>query len=207
MAKKTKQEAEKTRKNIMLAGLNVFSDKGVSRSSLAEIGEAAQVTRGAVYWHFKNKIDLLQAIYDDIMSPLASFVDEQIQSSEKTPLELLNHLCQQLLIKIVQDTYLRQIFLVMYEKLERNQEVEPIWERYEQDCRDDLDLLTHLFEGAQQLGELKHGIEPKLAALGCHSYLVGLLEKYVVQPPEAQVLTEQARQLFDIYFSGLSANR
>ncbi|KSB87046.1 hypothetical protein LFZ31_05135 [Salmonella enterica subsp. enterica serovar Newport str. S09097] len=38
--------------------LRLFSQQGVSATSLAEIANAAGVTRGAIYWHFKNKSDL-----------------------------------------------------------------------------------------------------------------------------------------------------
>ena len=55
--RKTKQEALQTRNNLLEAALIVFYDRGVAQASLDEIAKTAGVTRGALYWHFKNKED------------------------------------------------------------------------------------------------------------------------------------------------------
>lgn len=62
MARKTKQQALETRQHILDVALRLFSQQGVSATSLAEIANAAGVTRGAIYWHFKNKSDLFSEI-------------------------------------------------------------------------------------------------------------------------------------------------
>ncbi|WP_272942305.1 TetR family transcriptional regulator [Kingella kingae] len=53
--RKTKEEAQKTRQHLLNAALEVFWRKGVTQASLHEIAVEAGVTRGALYWHFKNK--------------------------------------------------------------------------------------------------------------------------------------------------------
>jgi len=62
MARKTKLEALETRERLLDAGEVVFRQRGVTRTSLAEIAAAAGVTRGAVYWHFKDKAALFHAM-------------------------------------------------------------------------------------------------------------------------------------------------
>ncbi len=59
---KTKQKAEETRQQILDAAVREFSAHGVSRTSLTDIAIAAGVTRGAIYWHFKNKVDLFNEV-------------------------------------------------------------------------------------------------------------------------------------------------
>lgn len=59
LARKTREEALQTRQNILEAALDIFSEKNYSDVSMSEIAEAAQMTKGAVYWHFRNKSDLL----------------------------------------------------------------------------------------------------------------------------------------------------
>ena len=56
--RKTKAEAQKTREQLLQSALDTFLENGVSRTSLAAIARNAGVTRGALYWHFKNKEDL-----------------------------------------------------------------------------------------------------------------------------------------------------
>lgn len=62
MARKTKAEAEQTRHRIITCARHVFSRAGVTNTSLEQIALEAGVTRGAVYWHFKNKSDLFLAV-------------------------------------------------------------------------------------------------------------------------------------------------
>ena len=52
MARRTKQDAQATREALLDAAEHVFEQRGVARTSLNHIAEAAGLTRGAVYWHF-----------------------------------------------------------------------------------------------------------------------------------------------------------
>ena len=69
MARKTKEEALKTREAILDSAIRVFSIRGVSRTTLANIAKEAGVTRGAIYWHFRNKEDLLAALWEQLLLP------------------------------------------------------------------------------------------------------------------------------------------
>ncbi len=64
MARKTKAEADQTRQQILDAALDVFCLKGYSRSTFVDIAEAIGLSKGAVYWHFKTKEELLMALLD-----------------------------------------------------------------------------------------------------------------------------------------------
>src|SRR5688500_12124271 len=62
MARRKKEDALETRHRILDTAARVFLKKGTARTSLDDIAAAAGVTRGAIYWHFKNKIDLFDAM-------------------------------------------------------------------------------------------------------------------------------------------------
>lgn len=62
MARRTKEEAEETKKAICLAALDIFCEKGYSRTTFDEIAKRINLTKGAVYWHFRNKADILSEI-------------------------------------------------------------------------------------------------------------------------------------------------
>src|SRR5690242_16957611 len=53
--RRTKEAAEETRQRLLEAALKVFSQKGYAAATLEEIAQEAQVTRGAIYWHFGSK--------------------------------------------------------------------------------------------------------------------------------------------------------
>ena len=47
----------------------MFFKRGVARASLEEVARSAGVTRGAVYWHFRDKLDLFAAIEERLRLP------------------------------------------------------------------------------------------------------------------------------------------
>lgn len=70
MARKTAIEAARTRRRILEAASEMFAREGVASTTLEQIAQQAGVTRGAIYWHFKGKQDLLQTLFDEQPLPL-----------------------------------------------------------------------------------------------------------------------------------------
>lgn len=83
MARKTKQQALETRQHILDVAMRLFSQQGVSATSLAQIAQAAGVTRGAIYWHFKDKSDLFGEIWD-FQSPALAILRVSIGQNSLT---------------------------------------------------------------------------------------------------------------------------
>ena len=74
MVRRTRDEAAETRNGILDAAERVFSERGVSHTSLEDIAQAAGVTRGAIYWHFKNKSQLFAAMVNRVSLPIEDMV-------------------------------------------------------------------------------------------------------------------------------------
>ena len=53
-----------TRQHILQAALKSFADCGYAATSVQEIVDAAQVSKPALYYYFKDKADLFQALVD-----------------------------------------------------------------------------------------------------------------------------------------------
>ena len=96
MVRKTKEDAELTRQGIIDAARAVFLARGVSRSTLEHIAAEAEVTRGAVYWHFKNKTEIFHAIRDQVFLPLMDRMDDTltIESKDDPLTQIENSLCE-----------------------------------------------------------------------------------------------------------------
>src|SRR6266550_672718 len=75
MDRRTKDAALETRNRILDTAEKVFLKKGVSRTSLENIADAAKLTRGAIYWHFDNKTDLFDAMMERISLPMEEMVE------------------------------------------------------------------------------------------------------------------------------------
>lgn len=80
--RKTKTEALKTKEHLMLVALETFYRKGIARTSLNEIAQAAGVTRGALYWHFKNKEDLFDALFQRICDDIENCIAQDAANAE-----------------------------------------------------------------------------------------------------------------------------
>lgn len=57
--RRTKEEALQTREKILMSALDILSKKSYANASVSEIVENVGLSKGAFYWHFRNKNDLL----------------------------------------------------------------------------------------------------------------------------------------------------
>lgn len=81
MARRTKEDAEKTRDRILDAALDIFTEKGYSKTTFVDIADKIGLTKGAVYWHFKTKMDLLVAMVASGEEELCSEFNNKALSS------------------------------------------------------------------------------------------------------------------------------
>lgn len=72
--RRTKEEAAVTRATLLKTALSVFSTKGYSAATLDDVAEAAKMTRGAIYWHFKSKADLYNTLVAEVSARGAAVV-------------------------------------------------------------------------------------------------------------------------------------
>ena len=89
MVRRTKEEAQETRSRIIDAAEQVFHSKGVASASLEEIAAAAEVTRGAIYWHFKDKAELFDAMMQRVVLPVEDMLETTSCGGVTDPLEML----------------------------------------------------------------------------------------------------------------------
>lgn len=60
--KRTKEDAGQTKELIVKTAYEVFKSVGYDKASLVDIAKNANLTRGAVYWHFKDKQSLYEYV-------------------------------------------------------------------------------------------------------------------------------------------------
>jgi AcrR family transcriptional regulator len=73
--RRTKEDTEISRQNIIKAAKLVFSEKGYAATKLEDIGKVVGMTRGVIYWHFKNKAELFQYLVEDAIDSIEILVD------------------------------------------------------------------------------------------------------------------------------------
>ncbi|MFD5031690.1 TetR/AcrR family transcriptional regulator [Streptomyces sp. NPDC058220] len=63
-----------TRQRIQDIALELFAEQGYEKTSLREIAERLDVTKAALYYHFKTKEDILISIFQDLTRPIDELV-------------------------------------------------------------------------------------------------------------------------------------
>jgi AcrR family transcriptional regulator len=79
------------RKALLLAGINLFAEKGYASTSVREIVSAAGVSKPVLYYYFESKEGLFQAILDWAAQEQETILEEALQAPG-TALERILHL-------------------------------------------------------------------------------------------------------------------
>src|SRR5699024_11377335 len=107
------------RKKAMIeAAERVFYRQGVAGTSLMDIANEAGVTRGAIYWHFKNKQDVFAAMICRRQLPMEALVDEVRTNDGRFALEKLHQHFVHTLRQAAQDEQHRQFYVTVLLKCE-----------------------------------------------------------------------------------------
>jgi AcrR family transcriptional regulator len=63
-----------TRERIQRVALELFAERGYERTTLSEVAERLQITRPALYYHFKAKEDILNSVIEDLLASIDGLV-------------------------------------------------------------------------------------------------------------------------------------
>ena len=204
MARRTKDEAEKTRNAILDAAERIFYKHGVARTSLEQIAKSAGVTRGAVYWHFKDKIELCQAMLQRVFLPQEEIIERLAKGGSRTPLKDLNTACRDALKLIASDPRRRRVVTILTLRCEYVEEMEAVMER-RRDCKDHLLQRSKiLFARAKKLKQLSPRWTPSLAAISLQSLISGLIIS-AIEERRGFNLAKNGPACLDAFFNSLKA--
>lgn len=196
MARRTKEEAEETRAQILDAAERVFYANGVSATSLADIAAAAGVTRGAIYWHFQNKVDVFQAMLDRRLLPQEELARACESEDEPDPLSNMRQLLVQLLQRMHADDAYRRVGEILQYKCEYSSEVGGLRQQmqaFQQECDQ---RIARTLRNAVNRGQLPADLDCQRAAICLHAYLDGLQAHWLLKP-EAYDLGAHAHSMID----------
>src|SRR4051795_4315092 len=68
-------QGREARDDLLAAALRVFAERGYGQAGVDEIAAAAGYSKGALYWHFSSKEDLLMTLLEErIDAPMREIV-------------------------------------------------------------------------------------------------------------------------------------
>lgn len=87
--RRSKEESEQTRTAILDEAERMFCEKGYAAATVESISRAAGLTRGAFYWHFRDKNEVLAALHARTFLPQEKILTSAIDSDAPDPLGCL----------------------------------------------------------------------------------------------------------------------
>ena len=202
MARRTIAEAESTRAAILDAAEVLFYQHGVSRTTLEKIAVAANVTRGAIYWHFENKADLFNAMLERVRLPFQHMLDALDNNTAEDPFAQVRQLYIDGLQLIAGSEQHHRVLTIVFHRCEYIDELNPAVNK-----QDDLDeqavAVTHrAVDLAEHACMLRDGVTPRLAATSLHMYVGGIISHFLLKPQQCD-LRQHAPVLIDTMLQGL----
>lgn len=194
MARRTKAEALETRERILDAAIEVFHARGVSRASLQEIAERAEVTRGAVYGHFKNKSDVFAAMTDRVSLPMEAMGDCARATRAGDPLGALRAQWVAFLQRVAADAQWQRILGVIFHRCELLESNGQILQRLQRGRATGLASMREFIAQAVARGDLPADLDVEVALHLFHGAVVGIIKEWLFAP-ESYDLGAQAERM------------
>ncbi|WP_323118175.1 TetR family transcriptional regulator [Burkholderia alba] len=169
MARKTREESLNTRNRILDAAELVLLDKGVAQTAMADLAEAAGMSRGAVYGHYKNKIEVCLAMCDRAFSRAAEGFE---LGDERPALVTLRLAASHYLQQCGEPGSMQRVLEILYMKCEQSDENAPLLRRRTLYEMQTLRIAKALLRRAVAAGDLDAAVDIHLAGV----YFLSLLE-------------------------------
>lgn len=202
MARKTKSQALETRQQILDAAISQFSACGVAATSLTNIANAAGVTRGAIYWHFKNKAELFNAVWEDCDTQVQRLEVEYQTKFPNDPLRVLREILVYLLRATVMDPSRRALMEIIFHKCEFVGEMSSLHDARKAWYMEGYGKIEDILQRSIEQGQLPEGLHTRQAAIVLRAYITGLMENWLFMP-ESFDLHQQADHFIDTYIEML----
>lgn len=191
--RKTKTEAQKTRQHLLDAALEVFWRDGVTRASLQAIAQEAGVTRGALYWHFKNKEDLFETLFEQQYADFfAAFNDQTLRDNQDVWTHLQHNLTAMFETLATRESK-HKFCNVMFSKCEQTAGNETITELACRYHRLFQKQIAYALQLSREQGRLPENTDIELAAIYLESSLVGLIKIWIDEPERFDLIAKSKR--------------
>lgn len=202
MARRTKADAQATRAGLLDAAEHLFQSRGVARTSLNDIAVAAGTTRGAIYWHFKDKADLFIAMMERVTLPLEQTLALADLEGAHDPVAQLRHALLQAMRLIGSDEQTRRVLHIAAHKVEYTEELCAVQQRHLRSQASSLRYIHTALEAAFAAQKKAPPVPLEVAAAGLQMLVEGLLHQWLLNP-DAFDLIPTGTGVMNVYLAGL----
>lgn len=196
------RRSARTRERIIEAATEVFARRGVHGTRVADIAERAGIAYGLVYHHFRNKEEILSAIFAERWAQYVAYLEELA----RTPAPFRDRMRR--LIHFWVETYRQEndLMTVMINEITRS---------YEFLESHDISAVLVAFDPIERIiaegrsnGEVRTGLDARLATYAVLGVAEMVLTGYVIGSlprSDAQAYAHDEEQLLSLLIDGMSA--
>jgi len=194
--KKTKEAALITKTQIIEKAVELFIQKGFSSTTLDEIAQQTNVTRGAIYWHFNDKLDIVNELIETEHNKLHKLLSKLFNDDSASFIKIQ---------KIIEE-----IVINFFEKKSFQNFIELTWFKIEYTQLSNLKTtkteLTEYFiqnfrsviKEVQNIGEIKNDIDANDIAITITNMINGMYRLFFMIPNQVET-REDAMSSFTSY--------
>jgi AcrR family transcriptional regulator len=188
--------AARTRSEIIVAAARLFDDKGFPATSISDIANEVGMTKGAVYFHFRNKEDIALEV---VRLHYAGWPDiiAEVRAEGLPPLETIK-----VLVNRVAREFRDNIVVKAGARLQAERNL--IGASLPQPYVGWTQVLTEMFTSAEEAGQLRAGVSPAVAARTFVAAFHGVQHVSDVLTSRAD-LTDRWTELRELLFFAISA--
>lgn len=200
--KRSATDALQTRRQILEAALDEFTQVGYERSTLQNIAQRAGLTRGAVYHHFTNKAELLAELMQNAADEMTALVVHVRQaSSGLAAREHLRNIMIGTLRHLGENPRYEAILRLVVSETEGHPELDQVRAVVRNMNNQNYQQLVIFFQGCRERGELPAVLEPEMAAESLLCYQRGLHIRWLSL--RSFSLDQQLEALVEVLLDGL----
>ena len=204
MARRTKKQAWLTHDALLDAAEAAFRDKGVARTGVEDIARRAGCTRGAFYGHFRNKADVLAAMFARVTLPLYDSIQQYLERPQVDPFGDWRRCLVESICKLEQDSQQQSVCDILINRCELTEEFKLLCQIEWQWQKCFIGSTERMLEQARFVGQLDGSFDIPMVAFSIHATIQGLIRLWLRQPGQF-VLTDTVADYVDVLVHGLKA--
>jgi TetR/AcrR family fatty acid metabolism transcriptional regulator len=199
--RRTRRSA-RTRERILQAATEVFARRGFHGARVADIAELAGIAYGLVYHHFRNKDDILAAIFSERWGEYVRYIDEMAGKPEPFRVQVAH------LVHFWVETWRQEphLMTVMINEISRSYEF--IESHDPGRVMVAFDAVERLITAAQQRGEVRPDVDARLTTYAVLGMAEMVLTGYVMNSlrrDSADQYQRDEEQLVALMIQGIGA--
>lgn len=202
MVRRSREEAEVTRQRLLDTALELFAEKGPDVVTMKQIALQAGVTHGAMYWHFRNKQDLLNQLYQQTELPFERHYLEQRQAVQQDALGALENFLLGSLRELMRQPRAQRVYRLFHYGRGRSLELAPLQKMLDAEVESWHQYLRFFLKQGRKQKQLRKKLDLDQLGMSLLTSLIGALDLWITAPTFYDLET-QADYLLAIQLEGL----